>query len=85
MLLVLVTSGCASARFYPVQGPLSDQKPVPVLKGMLTARLVSGSMKIKLPSGEVCTGRWELGPRNGNKTGSSQSAHASSEMVELWD
>jgi hypothetical protein len=84
-LLVFVVSGCASARFYPVHGPLSEQKPVPVLKGTLTARFVSGSMRIKLPSGEVCAGRWEVVPCKDGKTGNPQSAHATAEMVELWN
>jgi hypothetical protein len=54
--------GCASARLYPVKGPLSLQTPVPVYKAKITqaAILPSGSFSAVLGGGEVCKGKWKL-------------------------
>jgi hypothetical protein len=66
--LVLVLSclstlgGCASARLYPVKGPLSQQKPVPVYQAKISQAGVipSGSFSAVLDNGEVCKGKWKL-------------------------
>jgi hypothetical protein len=59
LLAASFTSGCiAFARFYPVQGPLSNQTPVPVYKAKLTGGFTSGSMSLNLGSGDVCKGSW---------------------------
>src|SRR5271166_4975631 len=54
--------GCASARLYPVKGPLSLQTPVPVYKAKISQSLVlpSGSFSAVIGNGEVCKGRWKL-------------------------
>jgi hypothetical protein len=61
-LAVLCTSlmcGCVyHAQFYPVQGPLAMQTPVPVARARLTGPFMSGSLSLTLPDGEVCKGHW---------------------------
>jgi hypothetical protein len=66
LLLVGVSflSGCrATARLYPVQGPLSAQAPTPVFLAKVTGAFNSGNMSVVLGDGEVCKGRWSTVPR----------------------
>lgn len=59
LLAVSMMSGCVyHARFYPVQGPLAMQTPVPVARARLTGPFMSGSISLTLPDGEVCKGHW---------------------------
>jgi hypothetical protein len=44
--------GCASARMYPVKGPLSSQRVAPVYQAKLTANLISGTLSTTLNNGE---------------------------------
>nr|HEV7953841.1 hypothetical protein [Candidatus Acidoferrales bacterium] len=60
LFLSIVMSGCATARMYPVQGPLATQSPGTVYSAKLTGLLYSGDITITTPSGEVCKGRWSL-------------------------
>jgi hypothetical protein len=85
MVLTVALSGCASARFYPVQGPLSTQKPVPVLKGTISGPFFSGSMRVKMPGGEMCTGHWERVQHDAGQTARPQDARATAEMADLWN
>jgi hypothetical protein len=62
LLLVLsgvsLMSGCAAtARLYPVEGPLSIQKPTPVFSATLTGRVASGNISLTIGNGEICKGR----------------------------
>jgi hypothetical protein len=54
--------GCASARMYPVRGPLTQQTPVPVYKAKMTQgpMIPHGSFSAVLGDGEVCKGEWKL-------------------------
>ncbi|MGH9740466.1 MAG: hypothetical protein ACRD4X_18050 [Candidatus Acidiferrales bacterium] len=53
--------GCVyHAKFYPVQGPLAAEKPVPVASARITGSFNSGGMSLTLPDGEVCEGRWHV-------------------------
>jgi hypothetical protein len=63
VLLCLSTlGGCATARMYPVKGPLSLQTPVPVYKAKMTQgpMIPYGSFSAVLGDGEVCKGQWKL-------------------------
>jgi lysozyme family protein len=63
LMCVSTLSGCATARFYPVQGPLSTQTPVPVYVAKLSGAFNSGNFSVVLGDGEVCKGRWAKVPR----------------------
>ena len=59
LLGILTTLGCTStARFYPVQGPLMAQTPLPVPTAKVTFKLNPGNLSVVLADGEVCKGRW---------------------------
>lgn len=65
---MMLMSGCYGiVRFYPVQGPLMMQTPVPVSRAKITGGAgsifgvaMSGNITVTLQNGEVCKGRWEL-------------------------
>lgn len=62
-LLLFATSmmlGCASARMYPVRGPLASESPQAVYPAKITGLLYSGDIKITVANGEVCKGHWTL-------------------------
>lgn len=63
LLCVSTMSGCATARLYPVQGPLATQTPSPVYVAKLTGAFNSGNFSVVLGDGEVCKGRWAQVPR----------------------
>ena len=52
--------GCASARMYPVRGPLASESPQAVYPARITGLLYSGDIKITVANGEVCRGHWTL-------------------------
>ncbi|MGH9745684.1 MAG: hypothetical protein ACRD59_06195 [Candidatus Acidiferrales bacterium] len=56
----VVTIGCASARMYPVEGPMASQTPGAVYTAKLTGLLYSGDVTITVANGEVCKGHWTL-------------------------
>jgi hypothetical protein len=60
-LVLLATSmmmSCASARMYPVQGPLASETPSAVYSAKLSGAFYSGSITIVAANGEVCKGHW---------------------------
>jgi hypothetical protein len=91
IVLVLVMasgmSGCyAVGRFYPVQGPLSAQAPVPVYRAKLTGGFNSGNITVDLGGGEVCSGHWATGQTEPPTTGSNPSGGpAANSMPAVWD
>jgi len=79
--------GCSHTyRFYPVQGPLSAQTPLPVLVAKLTGAISSGNISVVLSDGEVCKGHWAEVPRakvpKGANTASAPEANG---MSSVWD
>lgn len=55
LIAAVLLSGCATGHLYPVQGPLSAQKPPPTYAiKMERADLISA----RLGNGEVCHGTW---------------------------
>lgn len=90
--LLLVTSvmlGCSHQyRFYPVQGPLSAQTPLPVLVAKLTGSFpfTSGNISVVLSDGEICSGRWAQMPRvKVPKGANTASAPDTNGMSSAWD
>ena len=79
--------GCSHTyRFYPVQGPLAAQTPLPVLVAKLTGAISSGNISVVLSDGEVCKGHWAEVPRakvpKGANTASAPEANG---MSSVWD
>jgi len=85
MALTMALSGCASARFYPVEGPLSMQKPMPVLKGKISGAFYSGSMSVTMPDGEACQGHWAAMPQQTDKNATTADIATNMEMARIWD
>ena len=87
LLCASLLAGCsATARLYPVQGPLSQQNPAPVFVAKMTAGRHSGNFNVVLDNGEACKGRWMQVPRPSNPSSAAASASPSSEsMASEWD
>ena len=86
--IALLVSGCygvATARFYPVHGPLTQQAPAPVLVGTLTETFNSGSIKLVLENGEVCKGHWSPVPRPSRTESGTTSKGTAEDMSAVWD
>ena len=56
----LLACGCSTViNLYPVQGPLTSQKPLPVVVATADGILGNtGNLGMTMPSGEVCAGKW---------------------------
>lgn len=56
----LLVAGCSTTvNMYPVKGPLSEQKPLPVLVATVDGIMGNtGGFNLTLPSGATCSGRW---------------------------
>jgi hypothetical protein len=79
--------GCsATARLYPVQGPLMAQSPVPVFSGKLTGLVNEGGISFVMANGEVCKGQWtRVVPVKGTQAAQSAPAPALTDMPAIWD
>lgn len=57
---ILLFTGCATLELYPVEGPLANNPPVPVIKAKahISWSGNTGKITLTLPDGEVCKGRW---------------------------
>jgi hypothetical protein len=85
LLGCIALSGCSgTARFYPVQGPLSTQTPLPVLLGKFHG-LASGSISVTTTDGEVCKGHWVMVPRAEVPKGASAASLDPNPMAPVWD
>jgi hypothetical protein len=87
LLCASLLAGCsATARLYPVQGPLSQQDPAPVIVGRMSAGLHSGNFNVVLDNGEACRGRWTLVPRpNGPANATIPASPSTGTMASEWD
>ena len=85
-LCAFLLAGCsATARLYPVQGPLSRQNPPPVYVARVTDGLRSGNFKVALSDGEVGNGHWNAVPRPAKSSDSTSSALPLDNMAAEWD
>lgn len=75
----------ATARFYPVQGPLAEQTPPPVYVGKISGAFYSGTMKVTGSQGQVFNGRWEAVRQPAKSTDAPKMAPSDTEMAALWD
>lgn len=55
LFVAVLMSGCAGGHLYPVQGPISEQKPAPIF---MIKTDYGDSMTAKLGKGKVCHGSW---------------------------
>ena len=87
LLGVSLMVGCsATARFYPVQGPLSSQTPLPVPVAKVTFGVNPGNISVVLGDGEVCKGRWAVVPRGQVPKGAAEAnAPTTMGMRSEWD
>ncbi len=69
---VVVTGGCAmTATMVPVEGPLSQIRPVPVLQVKVDGILGNtGNIAFTMPDGDQCKGRWSSAAGAGLTVGS---------------
>jgi len=57
--ILLFISCTTTATFYPIQGPLSEQKPIPVLVANVDGIMGNtGNINLTMPDGEICKGKW---------------------------
>src|SRR5437763_2342871 len=85
LLSTLLISCHATARLYPVQGPLAAQTPAPVLVGRIWGAFYSGTMTITGLQGEVFQGRGEAVKQPAMSTAAPAAAPADSDMAPRWD
>lgn len=87
LLMVSIMFGCTyTMRLYPVQGPLSAQRPLPVFVGKLSVGSTSGDISVVLGNGELCKGRWAQVPRpQPSKPGTTAAATTANDMTAIWD
>lgn len=59
-LLASVLCSCSTtANFYPVKGPLSEVKPLPIIRARVDGIMGnSGGITLTMPDGETCKGQW---------------------------
>jgi len=82
---VFVMLGCTRpTHFYPVQGPLSSQIPLPVLNGKFSSGVSSGNISVVMQDGETCKGRWTI-VRPSQSAKGSASTSVQTGMPASWD
>lgn len=91
-LLALATAltGCISlsapGAFSPVRGPLSQQSALPPAYTAKMSGLLSGTISVNLPNGEVCTGPWSFVSKTPPaSSGLSAGAAAPMDAAADWD
>lgn len=58
---VALSSCSVTGNLYPVEGPLSEIRPLPVIPiEIQDVQRNSGRARLVLPSGEVCSGQWSV-------------------------
>jgi len=78
--------GCAAkAHFYPVQGPLMSQTPLPVPTAKITYGVTPHDLIVTLPDGEVCKGHWTIVKRGEVPGKTDAKDAAASPMQSDWD
>jgi hypothetical protein len=84
--IAALISGCISLSvpggFSPVQGPLSQQSPVPTYTAKMSG-LLSGTISVTLANGEVCQGPWAFVSKT--TTDTNAVSPLSGNMAADWD
>ncbi|MDR3741440.1 MAG: hypothetical protein P4L40_20670 [Terracidiphilus sp.] len=80
---VCFLSGCfASARLYPVKGPLAEQTPPPIYAARVAAGFHSGSFTATLANGTKCSGQWTRVSRKPHEAGAGAPTDT---LAAAWD
>jgi hypothetical protein len=86
LLCVSTMTACATARFYPVQGPLSTRTPPPVYVAKFSGAFSSGDLSVVLDGGEVCKGHWaQVARPNTAQAATTAAAAAPDNLSAEWD
>ncbi len=80
------TPTSTTATMYPVEGPLSKQKPLPVLIAKVDGITSNaGEIFLSLPDGELCAGRWSsVAPRSVGISTNVGIGSATTGMASAW-
>jgi hypothetical protein len=83
---VLLAACSTTATLYPVDGPLSKQRPLPVLTATVDGIMGNtGGISMTLPDGERCTGKWSsIAPMSVGFSTASASGTATNGMTSVW-
>lgn len=81
---IFALSGCAAARVYPVEGPLSARIPVPVYKAKMSNLGSSGNFSTDI-NGEKFSARWHQVPRRHDATSKAGVAVDPPNLRAEWD
>lgn len=91
LFLVTATSiflyGCSTtANLYPVSGPMSEIKPLPVITASVDGILGNtGNILLTLPSNEDCNGKWSsISPQFVSMTTSNANVSLNSGLNSAW-
>ena len=58
-LCVFTLTGCTQINLQPVGGPLSEEEPVPIVKGSARSLTeASGRIRFRMPDGQSCSSAW---------------------------
>ena len=86
LLAISATLGCyLNARLYPVQGPLSAQTPVPVLRAKVYGKIKPESISVVLNDGEVCKGPLIFVNNVHSSQGPNSVTAPTTELSGAWD
>ncbi|MFH1519996.1 MAG: hypothetical protein ABIE75_05470 [Candidatus Omnitrophota bacterium] len=86
-MLAVSFAGCTTtAMMYPVEGPLSKQTPLPVLKAKVDGIMGnSGNISLVMPDGEMCSGRWSsIAPTSTSFSTTSGTGSVTSGLSSAW-
>jgi hypothetical protein len=87
IFLTLVLAACSTtANLYPISGPLSEQRPLPVLSVEINGISGnSGTLSTTLPDGETLSGKWSsIAPMSYGMTTGVASGSATDGMNSVW-
>jgi len=85
-VLALLAACTTTATLYPVDGPMSQQQPLPVLTANVDGIMGNtGGISLTLPDGETCTGKWSsIAPMAVGFSAASASGTATSGLASAW-
>lgn len=87
LFAIFLLVGCSTtANFYPIEGPLSEHQPVPVIKAKADGIMGnSGNISLTLPNGEFCEGHWSvIAPSSFTYSTASAQGNVTSGMASVW-
>lgn len=85
-LVASLTACSTTATLYPVDGPLSKQRPLPILTAAVDGIMGNTEgISLSLPDSEHCTGRWSsIAPMSVGYSAGSATGSATNGMASVW-